>query len=395
MRKLAAYYFFYYLASSMYGPYLSLYFTDKGFSSAETGLFLSLWALVAVVSQPIMGMWNDRHQDPLRVLKICTVAAPVIGIGFYFFGGYAALLVIVVLFSWFQSSTGALSDTIAVGIANREGQPFSKIRLWGALSYSIGAFASGFLYEKAGGYNTSFLYFFALSIPVFLLLTGYPKSRGAVHRASIIEQIGQVYRNRPFLLFVGVSLMLMTATSMNATFLPMYFKETGFDMKLVGTASAINALVEVPMFWLSAKLVSRIGRFPMLILACLCFALNFILVYTFDNVHVVLAAQLLSGTAFAFFAGISVEAVEDYAGDTTKATYQTVYAAVNYGMAGIIGNAAGGLVVDQWGARILYLILFGLSSAAAVLFVTVTLSKNKKKSPSPDTGRAMSGHAGI
>jgi MFS transporter, PPP family, 3-phenylpropionic acid transporter len=392
MRKLAAYYFFYYLALSMYGPYLSLFFTDKGFSSTETGLFLSLWALVGVVSQPIMGMLNDRHHDPLRMLKICTILSPVFGVGFYFFHGYAAILILAVLFSWFQSSTGALSDTIAVGVASREGYPFSKIRLWGALSYSIGAFVTGFIYEKAGGYDTSFLYYFALSIPVFLLLFGYPKTSGARQREPVLEQISQVWRNRPFLIFVGVCFLLTLGMSMNVTFLPIYFKEMGFDMKLVGTSFAIAALIEVPMFWISARLVAKIGRFPMLCLAAGCFALKCVLMFAFDNVYLALAAQLLDGTAFAFFAGISVEAVEGFAGAKTKATYQTVFAAVTYGMTGIVGNAAGGIVVDLWGAKILYLILLTLSVSAALLFVTVTGTgtKDKKISPSLETGTTIS-----
>lgn len=84
MRSLAGYYFLFYLAISVYTPYTSLFFSDKGISSTVVGLILSLWAFVSVISQPVMGMLNDRLRNPRKILMISAIAAPVIGLGFYY-----------------------------------------------------------------------------------------------------------------------------------------------------------------------------------------------------------------------------------------------------------------------------------------------------------------------
>lgn len=142
----------------------------------------------------------------------------------------------------------------------------------------------------------------------------------------------------------------------------------GFDKSWIGSAFAIAAIIEVPMFWVATKLSKRIGRYQLLCVAALIYGIQYFAMFFFDNVSLTLAVQLLNGIAFAFVAGTAVEIVQSYATEGTKATLQTVYAAVTWGLGGIVGNAMGGAVVDYFGAPFLYLILFCLCLTASVLF---------------------------
>src|SRR4030095_11782803 len=99
VKSLASYYFLFYLAMSvfLFMPYTSLYFSDRGFSHTTVGLILSLWALVSVVAQPVMGLINDRINNPRKIMMICAVAAPVLGLGFHFMNGLVAFFVFFLL----------------------------------------------------------------------------------------------------------------------------------------------------------------------------------------------------------------------------------------------------------------------------------------------------------
>ncbi|MDQ8736036.1 MFS transporter [Paenibacillus sp. LHD-38] len=376
MRRLAAYYFLFYLALSVYMPYMSLYFRDKGFSNTIVGLILSLWALVSVIAQPIMGMLNDRSSNPRIILLVSAIAAPVIGTLFYYFDNLYAIITLSVFFSWFQSSMGPLSDSIAVEIGKRDGFSFGSIRLWGALSYAIGAFITGFLYEKYG-YDYIFFYYLAINLVLTFILFMLPKTEPAQKKTTIFEQMSEVVGNRPFILFVGVSMLTFMSVAINFSFLPIYFKELGFDKSLLGSAFAVAAIIEVPMFWISAKLSRRIGRFRVLFIAAAIYSVKYLFLFTFADVYLTLAMQLLDGIAFAFAAGTAVEVVESYSSDRTKATMQTIFAAVTWGLGGIVGNAAGGLIVDHWGVQALYLILGILCAAASGMYIFL-----QKRSPS-------------
>ncbi|MGO4696382.1 MFS transporter [Paenibacillus sp. 2TAB26] len=367
MKSLATYYFLWYLAISVVMPYTSLYFSDRGFSHTTVGLILSLWALVSVIAQPVMGMINDRINNPRKIIMICVIIAPILGLGFQLMEGLAGILFLSIFFAWFQSSGGPIGDAMSVEIASKKGFSFGSVRLWGALSYAIGTFATGILYEKYG-YNDIFIYYLIVSITVCLALMLLPATKVTRRNVTLFGQMGEVVRNKPFMIFVATSMLMMMSASINMNFLPLYFKEMGFDKSWIGSAFAIAAIIEVPMFWVATKLSKRIGRYQLLCVAALIYGIQYFAMFFFDNVSVTLAVQLLNGIAFAFVAGTAVEIVQSYATEGTKATLQTVYAAVTWGLGGIVGNAMGGAVVDYFGAPFLYLILFCLCLTASVLF---------------------------
>ncbi|MGG4034948.1 MFS transporter [Paenibacillus cisolokensis] len=367
MKTLASYYFLFYLAVSCFYPYISLYFSERGLSNTEIGLIMSIWAFVSLISQPLMGIVNDRMRDPRVVLMVSVLAAPLLSLGFYYLDSFTAMLALSVIFAWFHTSAAPLSDAIAVDIGSRKGYPFGNIRLWGALSYSLGAFFTGFLFEKHG-YENLFFYFVAVSMLVFLCLFQFPKTKASVPRITVFEQAREVIRNRRFMIFSGISLLVVMSMAGNSTFLPIYFVEMGFDKTWVGTAAAIAAMVEVPMFWFAAKLSGKIGNYAVLCIGAAAYAIRCLLLFSFHHVFLTLALQLLDGLAYAFVTAVAVEIVERFASNGTKATFQLVYAAITGSLGGIIGNAAGGALVDWMGTPFLYLILFVLCAAAAILY---------------------------
>ena len=265
-------------------------------------------------------------------------------------------------------ATGPIGDSIAVEITNRKGYSFGSVRLWGALSYALGTFAAGMLYGKFG-YNDIFLYYLIASITVCVVLMLLPVAKVSRRKVTIFGQLGEVTRNKPFMIFVLSSMLMMMSANINMNFLPLYFKEMGFDKSWIGSAFAIAAIIEVPMFWVAARLSRRIGRYPLMSLASVIYAIQYLTLFTFSDLSLTLAVQLLNGIAFAFVAGTAVEVVQGFAAEGAKATLQTVYAAVTWGVGGIAGNAMGGMIIDHWGAPVLYLILFGLCMTASVLFI--------------------------
>jgi MFS transporter, PPP family, 3-phenylpropionic acid transporter len=378
VRSLGVYYFLYYLSQASLLPYISIYLQGKGISATAIGMILSLWALVSVISQPVMGMINDRISDQRRILMISSVFAPIVGLGFYFLEGYPALIILSILFSWFQASAVPLSDSLAVEIGNQQGFSFGSVRLWGALSFSLGAVCTGFLYEKIG-YDKGFLIYLGISIFVVFTLFFIPNVKSSRHHLSMFEQAKEVFLNKAFLIFVCICLLISMSMAINFSFLPIYLNARGFDKKWIGIAYSIAALIEVPMFWLSAWLNNRMNRLYVLCLAAGFYAIKCLLLYVSHNLFLVLSLQLFDGISYAFFISAAVETVESLSAAHTKSTYQTLFAAITSGLGGIIGSALGGIIVGHWGAPTLYFILFLLCMAASVLFAVTKISSSKKR----------------
>ncbi|BBI31317.1 MFS transporter [Cohnella abietis] len=369
MKTLASYYFFFYLGMSVLMPYTSLYFSDRGFTLTQVGLILSLWALVSIVAQPVMGMINDRINNPRKILMICAIAAPLLGMGFNMVESLFGILVLSLFFAWFQSSAGPIGDAMSVEIASKQGFTFGSVRLWGALSYAVGTFTTGILYDKFG-YNNIFIYYLIVSLTICVVLLFLPATKVTRRKMTLFGQMGEVIRNKRFMIFVFTSMLVIMSATINLSFLPLYFKEMGFNKSWIGSAFAIAAIIEVPMFWVATKLSRKIGRYQLLCVAAAIYGIQYFTLFIFSDVYLTLGVQLMNGVAFAFIAGTAVEVVQSYATEGTSATLQTVHAAVTWGIGGIVGNAMGGMIVDHWGAPFLYFILFCLCATACVLYIS-------------------------
>lgn len=367
MRKLSLYYFFYYLAASSFGPYISIYLSEKGISLISIGLILSMLSLTGILAQPIMGILNDRLSDPRRIVLLCLLFMPLFAFGYYYFDTVFALCLVSFFYAMFQSSSAPLSDVLTVEIANSQGFSFGSIRLWGALSFALGSFITGFVYGKIG-YGASFISYALLM--VLALVTFYTVPYKAVTRAkvSLKQHASQILKHQSFLTFVLFSFLIATSIAINFNFLPIYFKEAGFDKGWIGAAYSIAAIIEVPMFWFAVKLHRRFGLIPMMMLAALCYSLKCLVMAFSTQVGLVLAVQLFDGIAFAFMASASVEVINRYAPSYAKATYQTLFVALTSGIGGIIGSALGGVVIAHWGVNGLYLLMFSLCFIALAGF---------------------------
>ncbi len=60
---------------------------------------------------------------------------------------------------------------------------------------------------------------------------------------------------------------------------PLYFKESGFEKSWSGIAYSVAAIIEVPMFWIAAKVGDRIGRFYILSVSALFYAIKCLVIY--------------------------------------------------------------------------------------------------------------------
>ncbi|HEX7056300.1 MAG TPA: MFS transporter [Bacilli bacterium] len=380
MKIFCLYYFFYYLALASYYPYISLILDEKGIRLAQIGVILSVWAFVSVFSQPIMGLISDRLRDRRMVLIIATFISPIVAYGFYFSGRFTDLLVVAVLFSWFQSSTSPLSDALTIETCSQKGVTFGRIRLWGALSYAICTLVSGLVYKKIG-YNRSFFVYFALSFIVFFILWFIPKQSSSRMRTTFFNQSKIVFFHKKFLMFSFACFLIMMSASINSSYLPIHFSEMGFDKGWIGAAFSVAAFIEVPMFWLSDRLNRRFGGSIMLRAAAILYAVKYLVFFLCHNVYLIIAAQLLDGVSFAFYASNSVEMVDDFSGSDNKASFQTIFASLTYGLGGIIGAAIGGIIIDLSSTTHLYfvLVLFCFSGFVLLSMKRLTSDSLPKK----------------
>lgn len=362
------FYLFFYLGMGAFIPFFSLFLHQRGFNSEQIGILLAVGSLTGIAAQPAFGVLSDTAKDYRTPLKTAILLSIAIVFGYFFGKGFLAMLITTVLFNFLYTPIGPLMDAIAVEKGPLFGFSFGKVRLWGAFGYAFITVLAGYALS-ALGYQYSFPVFAGIGLFLFFLLFTFPLLERQ-KRPSIFgkDVLGPVFSNRPFIGFVGITLLITSCMTMNTSYLPIYFQKMAYPVNLVGWNFTIAALVEVPLFWVSAKLIKGLGLFPLLSLGTAAYAIKYFIMGMAPSVTVVLGIQALDGLAFAFYFSSAVEIVNIMAPVNAKATSQTIFGAAS-GVSGIIGNLLGGFIMQVQGPQFLFFMMAIMSVLATLLIL--------------------------
>lgn len=365
--KISMFYLLFYLGTGAFMPFMSLYLHERGFNGEEIGLILAVGSLTGIVAQPLFGLINDLSKDYRTLLKVSTLLSAVVSFGYLISHSLIPMLVTTVIFSFINTPTNPIIDSIAVEKGPVYGFAYGQVRLWGAIGFALITVVGGYLFSRVG-YQYSYPIYALFACIIFILIFTFPKLERP-HKASVFgrDVLGAVFSNGPFVLFVAMTLMITATNTMNFSYLPIYFQKLQYPMALVGWNFTIAAVVEIPLFWFSAKVMERLGLFPMLAIGTFAYALKYVLMGFAPPVEVVLGLQALDGVAFAFYFSSAVEIVNLMAPSHAKATAQTVFGAAG-GISGIIGNLVGGIIIDHQGPQFLFWLMGAIGLLAALLF---------------------------
>ncbi|WP_307468045.1 MFS transporter [Paenibacillus harenae] len=362
-------YLLYYMGLGAYAPYLSLYLHDQGVSGSQTGLILALGSLAGIIAQPLFGLLNDRSKDYRTMLRWISLLAAIVVLSLMLDQGLFALIVCFVLFSFISSPTSPLIDAIAVQYGSRFRFSFGEVRVWGAIGFSVITLIAGYLFHDIG-YKYIFAAYALFAILVFLVmfkLPAIPKIKAAklqVEKGIFL----QLVTNWRFVLFIVIGLLVSGNTTMNFNYLSIFLQRLDYPVELVGWSFTVAALVEIPLFWLSYKVIRRFGLFPLLIGSVFMYAFKYVAMSFAPPTYVIILLQAVDGVALVFYFSTAVEIVNQMAPANGKATAQTMFAAAG-GIAGIAANMVAGWVVDHQGPQFLFGMMGAIGITAAMLFL--------------------------
>lgn len=368
-RVISGYYFIFFFAMAATWPFLSLYLRQQGLNGTHIGLLLAVGSVAGALAQPILGAFNDRTPDVRRLLLYSAVVSPIFFAGYAVFRPYWVLLVVAILVAIAQS-TMPIMDAVAIKEGEKRGFAYGQVRLWGAFSFAIGAGIFGYVYHVVG-LSSQFLFYALLSVLIVWSTTQLPvaSDRLATAHEPLLRGIWSIARRKNLIVLMVICFLLATAITANGSFLPLYYQNLHYPMGWVGINFTVAALIEVPFFYVSGKIVARLGAIWVLLIGSLAYTIKYAIMATAPGVFVVIGAQLLDGIGYALYWSASVQLVSALAPRHLQATAQTVYGAVAGSLSSIVGTALGGYVFDHAGPLMLYKSIAGLSAVSMVCIV--------------------------
>ncbi len=369
--KFAGVEFSYWFAMSV-GNYMTVFLQNLGFPASQVGIVNALNSAVGIFATPFWGMMGDKIRSVRKVFVI-TLACQMIlfllipasaEINIF---GFSLAMAWIPLVCFFRNPAMSLLDNWVVQSSYSEGFNYGTIRAFGSLSFAIIGIILSFVLPGVG-VDCTFYLSPVLLLPVLLLsLTMRDREKTEKRKSLSFKemQVGSLFKSYRYVTFLVFAFFLCMSTNSCYGFLSYLLEDVGASASQLGLLTGYRALLEVPGLMLMAVLSKSFSFRKMLIASGVFFAAEVICFGFAENLVQVILFSTFNGLGNGLFIASVLNYIYSVSPQHLKATAQTIYGAVS-SLAGILGNIAGGILIDFIGIKGFYisagmLILFAVS----------------------------------
>ncbi|HID56782.1 TPA: MFS transporter [Candidatus Poribacteria bacterium] len=370
----ASFYFISFTSIGVLVVYMNLYLKRAGLSDAQLGTAAAVPSLLTILSPPIWGFLADTIRDMRRLMPILFLGAAITFPAMLGTNNYYVLLVLVVLTSFFYTPVIPLIDAMTLGYISRSGGDYGRLRLWG----SVGFIASTLLFklilpdgphEAGGGVGYGLLPVFIYFIAFRLVGAGWaftvPKPVRSGARSNLRWRDLKGYVTLNLALTLAVAFIARTAMQSYYVFFSIYLDELGVPDSSKGIFWAMGVTSEVGMMAVIGRLIERIGIKRTILLGVTGVAVRLSLYSLRLPIWWIIPVQAFHALTFtAFHVGL-VNFMNRSLPERVRASGQTLYNSVVWGLGGVVGAKICGEISQAFGLFTLFRIssiiaLFGL-----------------------------------
>lgn len=357
--------------------YFPLFYTHLGFSSSQVGLLYSVGPLISILSNLFWSMISDRLGTIKKIMAILLAGQLVTALMLNKATDFTSVMLIISLFYFFYYPVFPLADTMAIKIANRHGRNFISIRVFGSLGYSFFALTIGYVLRALGSsYSiTVCLVIIAAALLLTWGLKDAKRSDGESEDVQSAEKsvkkggLKEILLQKEVLWFFGCVFVLALGHRMNEAFLTLSLKEMHAGDEVIGWALLASALSEIPIFFLLSKYGERFKELPLLAIGSLMYALRFLLMSLAGNPGSIIAIQAMHSVSFGIFYVTAVRYITRIIPDHLRATGLALFTVVWSSASGLLSGTFGGLIFQEAGRGVFYMVATGFSLLAFIGFL--------------------------
>jgi MFS transporter, PPP family, 3-phenylpropionic acid transporter len=323
---------------------------------------------------PAIGALADRL-GRRRAAMIALAAIAITGYaGLWSAGGFWPLLALTLVAGTAQSTIMPLGDSITLAAVRDSGIDYGRVRVWGSVSFIVGAVASGAIlarpdWTRPGG-NTILVLLIAASALLLVTCLALPRGRRLGDGASRWAALGALAGNRRFWQFVAVTAALQASHQVFYGFGTLYWRSLGFSDPIIGILWAEGVVAEILLFWRGSRLLARIGPLGLMMAGGAAGIVRWGLMGLVPGLAAAFALQLLHALTF----GATHLGAMNYLSRTVPpgaaASAQTLYAGASAGIgSGLVMLAAGALYAAYGGRAYLFMAVLSVAGLAGVAWL--------------------------
>ncbi|USB32243.1 MFS transporter [Paenibacillus sp. YPG26] len=370
---LRAFTFTVYGISVLVFSFFPLFYRSLGFSNTQIGYLYAIGPMISLFSNLLWSMISDRYRTIKKVLILLLIGQLAFSILLSVSGSFLGILIVIMMFYFFYYPIYPLADTMAITTAKEYGKSFTVIRIFGSLGFATFAIVIGYVLTALG---TSWTIRISILLTLIaLFLTFFIRDQSSPVNKMEASGLWTILRQKELLWFFGCVFCLAIGHRMNDAFLTIAMKEMGASDNLVGWGVLASSLSEIPIFFLLSIYGDRLKELPLILFACLMFALRFLLMGLTDSAYSVIAIQTLHSVTFGIFFVTAVRYLTRLIPDHYRATGLALFTVMWSSASGLISGTFGGVIYEHFGRTEFYLVAMTFSLVAFLGFASKYLDR--------------------
>lgn len=362
-------------------PYAPSLFRAFDFSDAGYSLMFGIACVAAIAVQ----MWfaelvtRLRRLTHQRMLMILGAAMFLLCAAMLIFRDerYVAVLSLSALAILVQTLQALVNSLGVAGMNSGMRINFGIARGIGSLGYALFAYLIGAAISRTGVFAVPKAYAL-VSLSLIVLAATFPKTTVMQPADKKTEAKGgslALLCNRRFALLIAAATLLFTSNNMLVNYLYQIIIDRGGNEANQGTASAIAAIMELPIMFLFANLIKWRDSAFWLKLSGIFISLKALLCLLSGSVAGIYAAQLMQMLGYAVLSVGTVYYIRSIMPPEQVTRSQSMFAATQV-MGSVLVFATGGFVLAKFSVQA----LIGISLACGVLGAALLFLCVKKTS---------------
>ncbi len=369
----AAAQFLYWASACCLQGFTAVFLSGRGMSDGMVGLAVSMTSVAAIFLQLFVSNFCDRHPEiPLRKITVALCAFSFVFVAIMHFSRPSVALVAIMfmLADAPQKSNNGLLNAIMVQYVNA-GLPvnYGWPRGIGSMGWAGGALVLGRLIAR---YSPEILLslFMAIEVLTVISMLLMPpvdpvrrrSGKGATSYGEMLKS------NKALVLFLFSLIVMGIGQAPLGTFLNRMIESVGGGTREMGIAILIQAGMELPVMFLSGVLLRYLSPGALICVSFGAYGLRS-LAYLFCRSLAGIYAIMFSGFfCYGIYGFAGVLYANDIVKDDQKVRAQSLGSlCFTGGIGGVLGNAIGGVLMDRFGLRFIYLFSLALSAISLVL----------------------------
>jgi PPP family 3-phenylpropionic acid transporter len=345
-------------------PFLPGYLSGLGLSGSQVGVLLAVGPTLALLSPPVWGLLADRSgRGGLILVVLCVGAAGGYGL-LTLASGFLGALVALAVVQLFASSMTSQLDALALHHVHGTGEGYASLRLWGSVGFVAATLGFGLSVDRLDRA--------VVVVPLILMLimglwTALTLAREAPRhfegpRPGLLAAAGLLRRSDIALLLAATALHWMASAPYHGI-LTLHITSQGWAPRVISLSAAVAVSSEVLVMLSWPRWGAARSSRELLAWAFGASAVRWALLAVATGPALVVASSALHGMTFGAFYLAAVASMTARVAPSLRATGQSLFVAVTFGLGGLVGFSSAGWLYDAVGGHR----LFALAAAAEAL----------------------------